>query len=105
MKKFIKSFFYSKGEPQPVYFWSTVFLTLTAIMIIFRLTAKVDAKLDLSDTLIIGMMGFVTALISIYTWFSTKDRRQQKPWNGIENRGKQIIEVAGSEVKDPSQVD
>ena len=82
MKSILKAFFYSNGKFQPVYFWATVFLGLTAAMIICRLIGKVDKILDISDALILGMMGSVIALIAVYTWF---DKKYPSRWNG-ENR-------------------
>jgi hypothetical protein len=83
MKNILKAFFYSQGKFQPIYFWATIFLTLTATTVICRLTAKIDAKLDLSDALILGMMGFVVALITVYTWF---DKKYPSRWDGGERR-------------------
>jgi len=62
MKKIIKAFFYSRNKFQPPYFWITVFCLLVVITIILRL-ANIAV---LSDTLILGMLGFIAGWIALY---------------------------------------
>ena len=83
MKSIIKAFFYSSGKFQPIYFWATIFLSLTAWMLVCRLIGKVDKILDLSDALILGMMAEVLALIGLYSFFNKK---YPSKWNGEERR-------------------
>jgi len=51
----MKPFFYSKGNFQPVYFWITVFCLLAVVCVVLRFFSKAD----LSDTLILGILGFM----------------------------------------------
>jgi hypothetical protein len=64
MIRFIKSFFYSHGRPAPVYFWATVFCSLAAIMLVL----KCAGSKYLSDTLILGIFGFVLGWIALYNY-------------------------------------
>ena len=75
MKEIFKSFFYnSDGKFQPVYAYSFIFLILIIIMIIVRLISPLGAADNerISDTLILGMMTYVLALIGLYNL--TKNR-------------------------------
>lgn len=58
----IKSFFYSKGKFQPVYFWTTLFLLLALIMFLLDLTnlKKIPAEK------LLGILAFVEIWILIY---------------------------------------
>jgi len=62
MKKFIKSFFYSDNKVQPVYFWITILM----ILIIITFTGRILDYFDISDTLFLGLLGFVAAWIGLY---------------------------------------
>lgn len=100
IRNVVRGFFFSNGKFQPIYFWATVFLSLTALTIIFRLIAKMDAKLDISDTLIISMMGFVISLITIYTWF---DKKFPSRWDGTNRRGRNIINSIEQELNNKTE--
>ena len=66
MKNIIKSFFYGKGQFQPVYFWITLlmFLIIASLIIkIFNITSY-----ELSDTLILGLAGFVSVWVGLYNY-------------------------------------
>lgn len=65
MKKiieYVKSFFYSQDKPQPVYFWATVFNILAVAVLILR----ISGEFGLTDTLIIGIFGYIAAWIGLY---------------------------------------
>ena len=83
MKKWLKSFFYSNGKPQPIYFWATLFLALTFYMGVCRVVYPLDKLLDLSDTLILGMMAGVIALTGLYHYF---DKKYPSKWDGEKRR-------------------
>lgn len=71
MKEIIKAFFYSSNDKfQPIYFYAFVFLMLTIILIICRLISPlgIKDKIQISDTLILGMMTYVLALIGLYNF-------------------------------------
>ena len=62
MIRFIKSFFYSRGRPAPVYFWATIFCSLAAAMMILKLIGRSD----ISDALIGIVLGFVLGWVGLY---------------------------------------
>lgn len=62
IKQYLKSFLYSKDRPQPVFFWASLFCSLAVSMLIMRFLGRGD----LSDTLILGVLGFVAAWIALY---------------------------------------
>jgi hypothetical protein len=71
MKEIFKSFFYnSDGKFQPIYFYSFIFLLLIIIMITVRLISPLghEDKERISDTLLLGMMTYVLALIGLYNF-------------------------------------
>lgn len=59
---FIKSFFYSKGKFQPVYFWATVFL----MEIFVGIALKFCGNKYISDGLIAILVGLIISLIALY---------------------------------------
>jgi hypothetical protein len=75
MKEIIKSFFYnSDGKFQPIYAYSFIFLLLTIIIIVCRLISPLghEDKIKISDTLILGMMTYILALIGLYNYTKSK---------------------------------
>lgn len=74
MLKILKQFFFSKGNFSPPYFWITVFCLLVVIAVIERLVPYLDKRLDLSDTLLLGMLGFILGWITIYNKFGQSDK-------------------------------
>lgn len=64
MKKAIKSFFYRGKDFQPPYFWITILMILVVASFIMKLAGVGK----LSDNLIIGAIGFVTAWVALYNW-------------------------------------
>lgn len=62
--RFIKSFFYSGGKPQPIYFWVTLLMGLLVSVVYMRIRGRGD----FSDTLILGLIGAVGTLLGIYNW-------------------------------------
>lgn len=64
--KFIKSFFTdSNNKPQPIYFWSTMF----SLCIFTAIILKFSGISWISDSLVIGMMGFIVAILALYNKF------------------------------------
>lgn len=62
--EFLKSFFFSGGKPQPVYFWITSLMILVIAMVIM----SIANKLPTSDAVFISMLGFVGGWIALYNW-------------------------------------
>ena len=62
MKQIIKRFFYSEDKFQPPYFWITIFCILVVVAVILRFMERSS----LSDTLILGMLGFIAGWILLY---------------------------------------
>ena len=69
VKSFLKSFFYSEGKPQPVYFWITLLMILTIVMIIMAMVNR----LPISDAVFISILGFVGGWIALYNWDKRKN--------------------------------
>lgn len=65
MMKFIKSFFMSRGNFQPVYFWATVCLSLFVTSCIIKFLGY-DY---LSDQFVLGLAGFISVWIGLYNAF------------------------------------
>lgn len=65
-----KSFFFSQGKFQPVYFWTTVFNLLIATTWIMKLSSR--TKVEISDTLLLGLLTFVVVWLGVYNWYRTK---------------------------------
>jgi len=71
MKKICHALFYdSNGSFFPPYLYSFVFLALIVVLIIVRLISPLGSanKVNISDTLILGMMVYVLGLIGVSTW-------------------------------------
>lgn len=79
MKKFIKSFFYSKGNPYPEYFYIFQLIQIVVITIVLRLLNRSS----LSDELILGLCGF----IAIWIGLIKHDKRKIPILPDIFNRG------------------
>jgi len=62
--KFLKSFFYAKDKFNVVYFWATIFCALTVTMLIL----KFAGNKNLSDVLILGVLGFLLGWIGLYNY-------------------------------------
>jgi uncharacterized membrane protein YjjP (DUF1212 family) len=62
LKDFVKSFFFSDGKPQPVYFWITLLMALVAGMIIMAMMNR----LPISDMVFIAILGFVVGWVTLY---------------------------------------
>lgn len=73
MKNIIKSFFYKDDDFQPPYAWITFFCGLIGVSVILRFF-QVSS---LSDTLLLGMLGFVMGWIGFYN----KDRKDREKEN------------------------
>jgi hypothetical protein len=76
LKNYFKAFFYSGNNPQPVYFFIFVLFTLIVIMVTMRLLGLKH----LSDTLILGMCGYVAVWAGIVT---TRQHFGEKMRNGF----------------------
>jgi hypothetical protein len=70
----LKKFFCSGKGFSPVYFWSTVFNTLIAVALILRYFGIAD----LSDNLVLGLMGFILGLLAVYNWHKIKNGKKPK---------------------------
>jgi len=64
IKEYLKAFIYAKGRPAPVYFWATLFCSLAVAMLIMRFLGRAE----LSDALILGVLGFVATWIALYNF-------------------------------------
>jgi len=65
MKKILSHFFCRRGKFTPPYFWVTLFLCLIVVMLIMKLMGSQH----ISDTLVLGCLGFVAAWLAVYTWY------------------------------------
>ena len=65
MKKIIRAFFYSKDNFQPIYFWTTIFMSLLCGGILFRYMGDKH----ISDALLIGLGGFMVSMLGCYNYF------------------------------------
>jgi hypothetical protein len=65
MKKILSHFFTRRGKFTPPYFWVTLFLCLIVVMLIMKLMGSQH----ISDTLVLGCLGFVAAWLAVYTWY------------------------------------
>ena len=65
MKKILSHFFTRRGKFTPPYFWVTLFLCLIVVMLIMKLSGSQH----ISDTLVLGCLGFVAAWLAVYTWY------------------------------------
>ncbi len=63
MKKIIKSFFYSKNDFQPIYFYTFMLMILFISMLILRIFCKAEW---ISDSLILQVMAMVGGLLGLY---------------------------------------
>jgi len=63
MKKIIKSFFYSKNDFQPIYFYTFLLMIIFISMLILRVFFKAAW---ISDSLILQVMGMVGGLLGLY---------------------------------------
>jgi len=73
------AFFYSKGKFSPPYFWITMFLIpvlvsvwAKIIMSIVKFIMSGYKVVDLTETLILGLLGFVAGWLVIYNWQNVK---------------------------------
>lgn len=66
MKHILKSLFYSKNKFSPPYMWVTLMMILFLVTWILKLTLVIGARI--SDTLVIGLAGFIVAWLGIYNW-------------------------------------
>jgi len=62
--KILKAFFFSHDKFCPPYLWVTVLMICALTMIIMRLCDQSH----ISDTLIIGVLGFVAVWLGLYNW-------------------------------------
>ena len=62
--KVLKAFFFSNDKFCPPYLWVTILMLAALTMIIMRL-CNVS---HISDTLIIGVLGFVAVWLGLYNW-------------------------------------
>jgi len=69
MFKILKAFFFSHGKFQPIYFWATIILSLVISGVVIKYCE--DEKL--TDTLILGLMGFVGVLVGLYNVTKKKE--------------------------------
>ena len=75
MKKILSHFFTRRGKFTPPYFWVTLFLCLIVVMLIMKLVGSQH----ISDTLVLGCLGFVAAWLAVYTWYDkNRPKDQQK---------------------------
>jgi len=74
MNKILKSFFFStsKSKFQPVYFWITVMMLMVITMMILRF-CRIG---DLSDTLILGVLGFIVTWLGLYNYNKKSQNNQ-----------------------------
>ena len=69
MKKILKSFFCdSNGKFQPIYFFSTAF----SCSILMAIALKFSGLKWISDTLVLGMMGYVVGILTLFNVFRKK---------------------------------
>ena len=88
MKKILSHFFTRRGKFTPPYFWVTLFLCLIVVMLIMKLVGSQH----ISDTLVLGCLGFVAAWLAVYTWY---DKNRPKDTVYISgSRGQAVLPVA-----------
>lgn len=59
---YLKSFLYSNGKPQPVYFWITALMILVVTAVVMRLM-----NIPHIDNALVGILcGFVAAWVALY---------------------------------------
>jgi hypothetical protein len=73
VRKVIEAFFFKDGKFVVIFFWATIF----SILIVACLVMKMCGVKYLSDTLILGLMGFVTAIIGLYNIDRTFKRKYE----------------------------
>ena len=74
MRQALKSFFYSRGKFQPVYFWATTIMS----GIVVALVEKLNGVTYISDTLLLGLLGFVNVLLGMYSIYRFKKDKEVK---------------------------
>ena len=74
MRQALKSFFYSRGKFQPVYFWATTIM----FGIVVALVEKLNGVTYISDTLLLGLLGFVNVLLGMYSIYRFKKDKEVK---------------------------
>ena len=70
ISRYLKSIFYSKNKPRPVYAYIFFMLVLISVMVILRIlhaTGQIQPGESFSDTLILGMCAFVATWAGIIT--------------------------------------
>ena len=65
LNEYMKSMFYSGGKPHPVYAYIFILMSLVVTMVLMRILEKGN----FSDTLILGMCGFIATWAGIITAF------------------------------------
>jgi len=71
LKNFLKSFIFDKNnKPQPIYFWASIFLLQITICNIL----KFIGINWMSDAFVLGMMGFVVAIVGLFNIFRKVDK-------------------------------
>ena len=89
MLKYLHSFFYSQGKPQPIYFWVTVFLFLFFVLLVLRVASIVimfvrTGDIDVPMELLILVLGYVISLIGLYNLDRWKrSRKNDDDFGGI----------------------
>lgn len=63
LNEYMKSMFYSSDKPYPVYAYIFILMSLVVTMVIMRIFQKGN----FSDTLILGMCGFIATWAGIVT--------------------------------------
>lgn len=81
MKKIIKSFFYSNKEFNPAKAWITNFLIMISIIVVLD-TCTIRT---VSDTRLLGMLGFVLGWIGVYSWYR-RDLNEKRIVKKIKKR-------------------
>jgi len=66
IRKIFLAFFTSHGELCPPYIWATILMLMLITTWILKLTKIVGTRI--SDTFLLGAMGFVVAWVGIYSW-------------------------------------
>mgnify|MGYP000844174894 CR=1 FL=1 len=68
MKNILKHFFCRRGKFTPPYFWVTLLLCIVVAMLIMKLAGA----RHVSDTLVLGTLGFVAVWLAVYTWYDAR---------------------------------